>query len=77
MVLSLAEEVNTVPGSGALSPAVHVATGEPVRPVNNSYTTQVKLYSDPATKLPKELIFTAIVGDGTTELAQILYNTDI
>ena len=67
IVLSAEEEVNTVPGSGTLLAAVHVAIGEPVRPVNNSYVTQVRLNTEPATKLPEVVIFTAIDGDGTTK----------
>ena len=71
--MSSVEEVYTVPGSGALLPAVHVAIGMPVKPVNSSDTTQVKLNSEPATKLPEVLTLIAIDGDGTAELQECSY----
>ena len=68
--MSSVEEVNTVPRGGAL---VHVAIGMPVRPENSSETTQVRLNSEPAIKLPEVLIFIAIDGDGTAELQDNRY----
>ena len=43
----------------------HTALGILVSPATSSDTTQVRLYSDPATRLPDLLMLTEIAGDGT------------
>ena len=56
----------TAPGTTSPSALIHLISGMSVRPEISSDIIQVRLNSDPATRLPDILMSVEMAGDGTT-----------